>query len=253
MQTKITQDTLRTLNEIQSMGYIKPVENNIRSYHQKITGALANFLKATPIKPEDALECMNALTEIGKNTSTFFSFFPKTMMDLYDWAASGDSLTQARAETKLLLYFSFTTPSSVEGKNRLLNQIQQMPTWKQRKLEVTKALNRLTEHYDQNGQFNEDPGLSVLKSISGILHQISDAASKRGIGRITAEEKSYFNAYAALIKERAPALYEDVWQEKFAPSVQKKWSIPVISGPVEVYSPNSYRTGVKLSRDWDRE
>ena len=252
MQETITQNTFQTLSEVKSMGYIQPVGENIHLCYKKVSHTLADFLKATPVEPKEALECMDSLVEISKNTRVFFSLFNKTMMDLYDWAASGDTLTQKFAETKLLFFFSCVSPNSVEQKARLLNQIQQMSDWQERKLMVAKVIGQIADHYDQNGQFNEDPGLSILKSTSTILHQICDSSKPKRITNTSAEEKSYFRTCAALIKTRAPQFYEDLWQEQFAPSAPHRYSAPKIEAPVDAYVFN--RCGFKnFSRDWDRE
>ena len=252
MPNKTTTEVLRVLTEIKEKGYIPSENNNVFLYHQKINHALAAFFNALPIEPTDAVECMSQLTRISQNTRAFFSLFPKTMMDLYDWAASGDALTQRFAETQLLLFFSHTSPDSVEQKNRLLTDVQKMPDLLQRKLMVAKVITQVADHYDQNGQFNEDPGLSVLKPLSDILHQFSDSGKTARTRNTTAEEKAYCRTCAALIKEHAPTLYEELWQEQFAPPAPRKYSVPKIAAPVDAYVFHRYRH-TDFSRGWDRE
>ena len=254
MQSQLTQDTLHALNEVKSMGYIKPAGNNILENYQKIDHALSDFFKVTPINPKEALECMEQLTHISQNTPIFFPCFSKKMMDLYDWANSGDILTQRYAETKLLLFFSYISPDSVEQKNRLLDQIQQMPDLLQRRLMVAKVVKQITNHYDTTKQFDRDPNLSVLKSLCTILNTMCDAPKKFRSTNITSEEKSYFNMCATLIKKHEPSLYKDPWQEKFAPSTAKKISIPYIGEAVEICSRQNFlKKRPNFFLGWERD
>ena len=84
MQQTVTQKTLNALNEIKSKGFICPENNAIHSYYKQINRSLADFLKAKPVNPKDALACMGLLSEICTNTDSFSPLFSKTMMDLYD-------------------------------------------------------------------------------------------------------------------------------------------------------------------------
>lgn len=256
MQNKsVATETLRVLNEVRSQGYIKSENNSIELHYQKANHALAAFFKAMPIDPNDAVACMNQLTEIGKNTDTFFSLFSKTMMDLYDWAATGDTLTQRKAETKLLYFFSKVSPSTVEQKNRLLAQIQKMPDFLNRKREAAKVVGTLVDHYEQNGQFNEDPGLSVMKSLSDLLHEVADSGVNVRHSYVGIREmKKAFCTCAATVKMHAPGFYEDSWAEKFTVKPPHQHNVPDIKEPVTVCpSRVHYLAGRVFSRTWENE
>ena len=251
MQKKIVTDTLRVLNEIKNKGYIRPEDNGIRSHYQKINHALAEFFKASPIDAKDALECMDQLTEICKNTSTFSSLFPQTMLELYDWSITGDSLTQKQAETKLLFFFSHISPLTIEQKKRLLNNMLNMPDFSPRKKEISKVSHQLINHYDKNQQFNEDPGLSVLTPLSTILHQVEYFHFPRSRNEGNQEKVSFAHC-ASIIKKYAPELYEDSWPEKFATTTPRRHQVPIIKEASIVYSRGSYIGNPKdFSKGWE--
>ena len=248
MQQTVTQKTLNALNEIKSKGFICPENNAIHSYYKQINRSLADFLKAKPVNPKDALACMGLLSEICTNTDSFSPLFSKTMMDLYDQAKTGNLLTQRQAETKLLFFLTRDPPSSVKQKNRLLTQIRAMPDFSERKEEIAEAVDRLVDHYVQNQQISEDPDLSILKQLSGLLRQVCESRKPLRLNGRMARAKASLHNCANLIKTHAPEFYEDSWQKRLAPRAPKKYNVPDIKEPAEVYSSMIHR-----SRSWERE
>ena len=247
-------NTLAFLQRVKEKGYIRPSE--ISQYYQKINHIMTDFLKKTPIVHKKAIKYMHQLSEISRRTPAFFSLFPDTMMDLYDRAITGELLPQREAETKLLAFFAYVSPQTIEQKNRLLDRIQRMPDFEQRENEIARVVKQLVLHYDQNQQFNEDPGLSVLKPLSSILHRFSRKKSVFG-GRNNQKikmSKSSFLDCAILIKEHLPEFYEDSWKEKFSPLSQRKLSIPTIGDPLVVYSHIKARLSPNnLFLGWEKE
>ena len=230
-------NTITALEEIREMGYIKP--SKASQYYQKINYIITNFLQESPANPQDAVRCIQQLTEIGGNTDSFpfLSTFQNTIFNLYERATMGNELTKNQATTKLLSFFSYVSPNSIEQKDKLLRIIQALPDLDQRGNEISKVVMQIADHYDRNQQFNDDPDLSVLKNMSDILHQIS----LPGRGKIRSNKdvflaKERLQNCANLVRAHAPKLYDHSWEEKFHP--QHRTYIPSCSvkEPAVVFS-----------------
>ena len=252
MTATIVKETLTALDEIKEKGYIHPENNSIQLYSNQISHLLAGFLKKNSSSKE-ALACMEKLGIICQNTGAFFPLFSNSMMDLYDLAAKGEPFTKRQAETKLLFFFSHVSPETIAQKNRLLKQIQQIPNCAQREKEVAGVVKRLTNHYDQNQQFKEDPNLSVLSSLSDLLRQINKASHSKHCNGDKAQARAYLAECVASIKMRAPELCTDLSQEQFAPKPPHRHNIPDIKEAVNVSSGRHRSWNKNSSRLWDRE
>ena len=130
-----------------------------------------------------------------------------------------------------------------------------MPDFLDRRREAAKVVGVLVDHYEKNGQFNEDPGLSVMKSLSDLLHGAvgHDAKIKRSNVGIR-EMKKIFCMCAASVKTHAPEFYEDLWAEKFANSPSHFPNVPDIKEPVTVCSSRVHcLNGRDFSRTWEND
>ena len=68
------------------------------------------------------------------------------------------------------------------------------------------------------------------------------------------DEKSYFRACAAMIKERAPALYEDLWAKKFAASAPRKASVPPLKEAIDACSAQSHHSWNRNDfKTWEKD
>lgn len=231
-------NALIVLEKIKQKGYIRPAEAS--QYYQKVNHIVTNFLAATPINPQDTAQCMQLLTDIGRNTDTFFSLssFQNIIFDLYEQTTvANDDFIRNRATTKLLSFFSNVSPNSIEQKNKLLNIIQGLPDIKKRGSEISRVVFQIANHYDKNQQFNEDPDLSVLKNMSNILHQISVPipGRTRSNGNVS-EAQERFQSCAAFVKTYAPELYDTSWEGKFHPRHKNYSPTFLIKEPVDIFS-----------------
>ncbi|MBR6231650.1 MAG: hypothetical protein IKQ99_00955 [Alphaproteobacteria bacterium] len=232
-----TNNAIAALEEIREKGYIKPSE--APQHYQKINYIITNFLETTPINPKDAVQCLRPLTEIGKNVSAFASLssFQNAVLNLYEKATEGNELTQNQATTQLLMFFALVSPNSIEQKNRLLNFIQSLPDLDKRGNEISKVVIHVAHHYDKNQQFNEDHDLSVLKSISNILHQVilPGRGKTRSNGDVSLSKERLQNC-ANLVRAHAPELYDHSWEEKFQLRHKNYFPSCSIKEPANVFS-----------------
>ncbi|MBO7484377.1 MAG: hypothetical protein J6T55_04610 [Alphaproteobacteria bacterium] len=257
MQNKtVESEIFHTLDEVKAKGYISPKTNQISVYYQKISHLLNIFFKSPSASPDSSLSFMDKLAEIGRRNPAFSSLFPNEMMALYEKAQNGDTVTQNKAETKLLLFFSYVSPQSIEQKIKLLNQIQSMPDWLRRKKEVSKVIGQVANHYDLNQQFREDSDLKFLSHLSSILNQIctSIASQQRKISTrgVQSPEKELFCNCAALIKKHAPVLYNNLWAENFKSSHFRTPVNPIKDAAVVPSIVKKYCSGIPLCHDWGR-
>ena len=114
----------------------------------------------------------------------------------------------------------------------------------------------MVSHYDTNKQFNEDPQLGFLKSLSDMLHQVCNSSEKRknhpNFTNVE-QQKALFKSCATFIRTCAPDLYEEIWQEKFSPAPKRKSSVPKVREAVKVASVQfGNRLGISRSNDWER-
>ena len=231
------------LEQTMEKGYIQPAL--LPSYIQKINHSLAKFFKKTPVSAQQAESCMELLKGIADSNFSFFSLFQETMFDLHDWAVTGDELTKTRADNQLLRFFSREAPSTIKRKNTLLTKIQNMGRLNEKESALAEVLHRLTDHYDQNHQINEDPGKSVLHNSKKILDLIPKTR------KTSAFCKSRFLACTVIIKKLAPELVGENYDNRFSFSKKKKNCVPTILEPTTICSRIPYRkTGDHFSRGW---
>lgn len=220
MQNTIDQSVIFTLSKIKEKGYIpSKVETNL--FAEKINALLSALFKKNPVKAQTALRCMENLAEIARNTPAFLTLCQRNMMDLYDYAITEDDFTTKQAETKLLFFFSCTTPDSIEGKNRLLGQIQQMTDFKERKHAISQNIFNMMQDYDSKQQFQNDPNLSILEKVSSILHRIAETKYSPRIHQQSKEEQEKLSFCASVVKKYNPQLFEGKWETAFKPSTFK--------------------------------
>lgn len=232
-----TNNAITALEEIREKGYIKPSE--APQYYQKINYIVTNFLEATPIHPQEAVQCLRQVTEIGKNVSSFASLssFQNAALNLYEKATEGNELTQNQATTQLLMFFAVVSPNSIEQKNRLLNFIQSLPDFNNRGNEISRVVIQIAHHYDKNQQFNDDPDLKVLKNMSNILRRVRLPGNSRtrSNGNVSLSKERLQNC-ADLIRTYIPELYDDSWKEKFQPRHKNYIPSCSIKEPAAVFS-----------------
>ena len=207
-------------------------------YCQKIDYILTNFLEAASVNSREAISCLRSLTEIRKKMHTFPASFHEKIFRLHDCTTTGDELTRNEATTKLLLFFSFESPASIEQKNKLLTIIQNMPDFSKRESEVSRVIYQIANHYDRNQQFCEDTNLSVLRNISDIIHKVCDPLPSFGRAHSRTDDalkRERFENCITIIKIRAPELYSDKWEKKFFLPPPPRSNMRPLPEPVDVF------------------
>ena len=229
MQNK-TNETIRLLNEIKEHGYIHL--NMVSQYYQKINHSLAELFKNPPVDPKVALGCMEGITQIARNTPSFFSLFSKQIQDLHDWASTGDELTTNSAKTQLLFFFSHTAPDSIDEKKRLMASIQNTPRLKSRQSEISKVLEGSVLHYEKNHQYIEDPHTSFLEATADTLDALLCSGKRfSNSGQATEQKLRFFNC-AMVIAAHAPHLYNPRWNDFFDAPKSRYFGSPILEAPV---------------------
>lgn len=236
---------LTVLKEIQEKGFLNP--DIFLQYRQKLSHAFASFLNHTPVSSEKAKTCMEVLNVVSNNNRAFFSLYQDIALELHDWAASGDEFTRARADVQLLRFFKFEAPASVKQKKELLGKIKNMPRLYEKHSMLADTLYTLSNHYEQNHQYNEDPSKECLSSISKVLNGIVKHK------RLSPEEKVKFSYVADMVQNHAPELYGEIWENAFAPKAPQKVSVPDIKEAVDICSRQHFSKRHNFSKDWDRE
>lgn len=248
MQTESTPNIFKVLKEIKSIGYIEPKNNAIVLCYKKINHAFAELFKNSPIDSSTAIQCMTHLKEICIKNPVFFSLFPKTIMDLHDWAMEGNDLTKTQADIQLLHFFTYESPSSVKDKKALLEKIRTMPRLNEKFFLLSSVLYKLSNHYEQNHQYKEDPNKSVLFSLKDALNIIPPLTRK-----VSSCEKLNFLSCAEIIQRHEPALYEEEWTKRFTPKAQQKYTVPSIKDASTVFTRKScFVSPFSASYEWDR-
>lgn len=238
---------LNVLHEIQGRGFLK--SDVFLQYRQKLSHAFALFLNQTPVVPEKAKTCLDALNAISLNNQAFFSLYQDTAMDLHDWASAGDELTRTQADIQLLRFFGYEAPSSVKLKKQLLEKIKNMPRLHEKHSLVADALYNLSNHYEQNHQYDEDPNKECLLNLSKALSNISKHTRK-----LSSEERAKFSCVADKIQSYAPQFYDEAWEKTFATKPIQKVSVPKIKEAVQACTRQGFwKSGPYFSKDWDRD
>lgn len=238
---------LTVLKEIQEKGFLKP--DVFLQYRQKLSHAFATFLNQTPVSSENAETCLSVLNAVSRNNRAFLSLYQDTALELYDWAASGDELTRARADIQLLRFFKFEAPASVKQKKELLGKIKNMPNLHEKHSLLADTLYTLSNHYERNHQYNEDPSKECLSAMNKVLSGIAHHTKK-----LPLEEKVKFFYVADMVQTHAPELYNEVWENAFTSPHTQKVSVPNIKEAVDICSRQGfYPIKHNFSRGWDRE
>ena len=245
---------LETLAEIRSKGYIKPEGNTIEIYCQKINCALSELFKQNPVPPTDALQCMQEVYGIWRNTYFIPLSFQDTMLDLYDHALAGNDLTQKQAETRLLNFFSHNSPVSVKQKKRLLDNILKMSDFPLRRKEISSVIAELAKHYDENQQLDEDSDKSIIPSLSKVLNQVCETRISKPHSGDIRQEKADFATCAKLVKKYRPDLYNEEWKKEFTYIKRVRFQVPDIKEPEYICSRKiNYSNGTNFSKGWENE
>ena len=236
--------TLYILNGIKGMGYIKP--ELLPQCIQKLEKTFDSFFKSEPIPGKLAKECMEQLTGIAEENSSFYTFFQDTIMNLHDCAILSDDLTKTMADNQLLRFFSREAPSTIERKKRLLDKINKMDRLAEKSTMLNNVIYQLADHYDRNQQYSEDPNLSVMESLSNTLNILYHKTNQR---KLHAPEKTLLFFCTSCIKKHAPHLHEEKWENKFKPLPLRKQCCPEIKEPAIVSFTGARRS---LNRDFSK-
>lgn len=246
MQTSYV-SLIHVLEEIQEKGFLKP--DTFLQYRQKLSHAFALFLNQTPVVPGQAESCLEVLNTVSQGNRAFFSLYQDTAMDLHDWATAGDELTRAQADIQLLRFFEFESPASVKLKKQLLEKIKNMPKLHEKHALLADTLYNLSNHYEQNHQYNEDPKKECLSSISKVINSIAKHTKK-----LSAEEKVKLSYVADKVQTYTPEFYDEAWEKIFTQKHTQKASVPNIKEAVDICSRKGFHSkGYNFSRGWDRE
>lgn len=235
------------LKEIQEKGFLKP--DIFLQYRQKLSHAFATFLNQTPVVPGQAEACLEVLNTVSKGNRAFFSLYQDTVMDLHDWAVAGDELIRAQADVQLLRFFEFESPASVKLKKQLLEKIKNMPRLHEKHSLLADTLYNLSNHYEQNHQYDEDPNKECLSNISKVINSIAIHTKK-----LSVEEKLKLSYVADKVQTYTPEFYNEAWENAFTPKHTQKASVPNIKEAVDICSRKGFHSkGYNFSREWDRE
>ena len=236
------------LEEIQKKVFLNTA--TFQPYYQKLAHSMAAFLNNTPVSSDEAEICMEKFNLISKSKPALYSLCQDTMMDLHDWAVTGDELTRARADVQLLYFFTHESPSTIKRKKAFLEKIKAMPRLNEKKSLLSEALLTLSSHYNRNNQENEDPNKGILSSLKDVLNTVSQSTK-----HYTRFEKSAFSSCAKIIQSHVPELYEKEWDKKFKLSPPQKRSVPEIKEAVDVCATrrkSSYNVNAARLQ-WERE
>lgn len=223
---------LTVLKEIQEKGFLRP--DIFLQYRQKLSHAFATFLNQTPVSPKEAETCLFILNAVGYYNRAFFSLYQDTALELHDWASSGDESTRAQANVQLLRFFKFEAPASVKQKKELLGKIKNMHRLHEKHSLLADILYNISNHYEQNHQYNEDPNKECLSSVSEILSSVIKHK------RFTSEEKVKFSYVADTIRSYVPKSYDEAWENTFIVKTPRKIYVPDIKEAVNIYSRRSF-------------